>query len=149
MAAEFTLPAAVLSPMREAMRRRHNVTGRSRSTYGKFVPLPEFMMASEAYRSLRPLPRVLYVEVARIYNGSNNGFLALSTRDAADRCGVTKNTVTPAFRELIAKGFLELACPGGFSRKVRHAAEYRLTLERCDRTGALPTKAFMKWRSSM
>lgn len=127
------------------MRRRHNAKGRSIGTYGKFVALPEFMMASEAYRSLCPLARVLYTEVARVYNGSNNGFLALSARDAAERCGVTKNTVTKPFRELIDKGFLELACAGAFSRKARHAAEYRLTLERCDRTGALPTKAFMKW----
>jgi hypothetical protein len=39
-----------------------------------------------------------------------------------------------------------LAVPGGFSRKLRHAAEWRITYLKCDRTGARPTNAFKTWR---
>jgi hypothetical protein len=35
---------------------------------------------------------------------------------------------------------------GSFARKKRYATEYRLTEHRDDLTGALPTRAFMKWQ---
>lgn len=124
---------------------RHNKKGRS-TTSGKFVLLEEFLLASPAYRALRPIPRALLTELYRIYNGHNNGYLALSARVAGDRCNVDKDTAARAFQELVEKGFIERACLGAFSRKCRHATEYRLTAKACDRTGALPSKTFMKWR---
>lgn len=105
-----------------------------------------FMLESPAYRSLTPAARAVYVEVAKLYNGRNNGALALSVRDAAERCRINKDTARKAFALLQEVGFLECATPGGFTRKVRHAAEWRLTGERCDKTGALATMAFMRWR---
>jgi hypothetical protein len=107
--------------------------------------LREFLQASPAWRSLTPQARVVYVELARIYNGANNGRLALSARVAAERCNIAKNTATRAFRELTAKGLIDCATPGGFSYKLRHAAEWRLTEHRCDRTGEVPSKRFLRW----
>jgi hypothetical protein len=105
-----------------------------------------YMLDSAAWQWLTPPARAVYVELARRYNGRNNGTLALSVRDAADRCRINKNTASKALLALQAAGFVELVTPGGFSRKVRHAAEWRLTIERCDKTNAAPSKAFMRWR---
>lgn len=124
---------------------KHNRKGRS-TTVARFVMLPHWMMKSPAWRSLKPVDRVLYLEVAMLYNGSNNGRLALSTRDAAERCNAHRDTIGLAFRRLEAAGFIECATPGGFSRKTRHATEWRLTIEVCNLTGALASKAFMYWR---
>lgn len=108
--------------------------------------LDSFMMESPAWRSLTPAQRAVYVEVRRRFNGVNNGWIALSVRDAADRCNINKDTAGRALTTLQDRGFIECVTPGGFTRKVRHATEWRLLDERCDKTGALPSKAFMRWR---
>lgn len=127
------------------MANRQNQKGRSK-TAGHFVRLDSFMMESAAWRSLTPAERAVYIEVRRRFNGANNGWIALSVRDAADRCNINKDTGRKALATLQARGFIECVTPGGFSRKVRHATEWRLLDERCDKTGALPSKAFMRWR---
>lgn len=123
----------------------HTRKGRSK-TGDRFVCLRHFLMDSPAWLSLTPGARVVYLELLRRYNGSNNGYLGLSARDAAHLCRLNKDTVTRVISELREKGFIELVTPGGFSYKARHSAEYRLTAEICNRTGAPPSKAFMKWR---
>lgn len=125
------------------MPRRHNHKGRS--TTERFVSLPYWMLQSPAWRSLSPVARSVFVELAAIYNGSNNGRLALSARDAAERVCCSKNTAARAFAELIQKGFVDLCSRGHFDRKTPHAAEYRLTLHPCDRSGERSSKRFMSW----
>lgn len=124
---------------------RANKTGRSKGV-GRFVQLPLFMLESVAWRDLSSQEQAAYLAVAMVYNGANNGCLAVSVRQVAERARVNKDTATKCVARLQALGFIECASPGGFSRKVRHAAEWRLTLYKCDRTNALPSKAFMKWR---
>lgn len=124
---------------------RHTPKGRSKGS-GPFVQLHWFMLDSEAWRHLTPAARSVYLEVARAYRGSNNGFLGLSARTAAERCRINKDTACRALQELQDLGFIVCAMRGGFSRKVRHASEWRLTTEKCDRTGETATKAFMRWR---
>jgi hypothetical protein len=104
------------------------------------------MLQSPAWRSLSPVARSVFIELAAIYNGGNNGRLALSARDAAQRVCCSKNTTARAFAELIQKGFIDLCSRGHFDRKTPHAAEYRMTLHGCDRTGERSTKRFMNWR---
>ncbi len=104
------------------------------------------MLATPAWRSLTPAARAVYVVLAARFNGCNNGSLALSARDAARLCNINKDTATRAFHELVEHGFIECVTPGGFSRKVRHATEWRLTHYRCDLTHALPSKAYTHWR---
>lgn len=130
------------------MPNRQDQRGRSKGS-GRFVQLHHFMMASPAWRDLKASARAVYIEIAMRYNASNNGRLALSARDAARACNINKDTACQAFRELIAHGFIECATPGGFSRKVPHATEWRLSHYRCDVTGALPSKAFLKWKAPM
>jgi hypothetical protein len=105
------------------------------------------MLRSVAWRSLSPVSRCIFLELAAIYNGGNNGFIALSTRDAAKHVRCSKDTAARAFVELTDKGFIVCCSRGHFDRKSPHASEYRLTLYSCDRTGEKASKAFMRWQS--
>jgi hypothetical protein len=126
------------------MPRRHNHKGRS--TTERFVSLPHYMLRSPSWCSLSPVARSIFLELAAIYNGGNNGYLALSTRDAAERVRCSKDTAARALAELIARGFIECCSRGHFDRKSPHASEYRMTLHSCDRTGERASKAFMRWQ---
>ena len=123
----------------------HNRKGRSTSG-PSFSQLYHYLQDSEAWLHLTPAERSVYLEIARLYNGINNGRLALSVRDAADRCRINKDTASRAFHSLVEHGFIECASQGGFSFKQRHAAEWRLTAEMCNRTQMRPSKAFMRWQ---
>jgi len=103
------------------------------------------MLRSPAWRSLSPVATTVYLELAILYNGSNNGRLALSARVAAQRARCSKNTAARAFDELVEKGFVDRCSPGHFDRKSPHAAEYRLTLHRCDRSDERASNRFMRW----
>ena len=126
------------------MPRRHNHKGRS--TTERFVSLPHHMLRSPAWRSLSPVARCIFLELAAIYNGGNNGFIALSTRDAAKHVRCSKDTAARALVELTEKGFIVCCSRGHFDRKSPHASEYRLTLHSCNRTGEKASKAFMRWQ---
>jgi hypothetical protein len=108
--------------------------------------LPHFLLNSAAYLSLSTAARAVHVEIVRLYNGSNNGRLALSVRTAAIRCRVARNTAARALAELQDRGFIECVTAGGFSLKTRHATEWRLTHLKCDASGKLSDAIFMQWR---
>ena len=123
--------------------KRHNSKGRS--TTDPFVRLPHWMLKCPAWRSLSPVARCVLIELLVIYNGRNNGYLAFSARDAAERVGCSKGTANRGLAELREKGFIDVSIVGAFYRKTRHATEYRLSLFECDRTGSMATKEFMRW----
>ncbi|MBM6580987.1 hypothetical protein ILT44_12405 [Microvirga sp. BT689] len=91
------------------------------------------------------MARCIFLELAAIYNGGNNGFIALSTRDAAKHVRCSKDTAARAFAELTEKGFIVCCSRGHFDRKSPHASEYRLTLHSCNRSGEKASRAFMRW----
>lgn len=75
---------------------------------GRHVQLPEWLQASEAWATLPPGPRALYIELKRRFNGANNGKIILSHRDAAAALNVHRNTVGPWFKELEERGFIAM-----------------------------------------
>jgi hypothetical protein len=85
------------------------------------------------------------IEIARAYDGYNNGRIGLSIRLASERCRIARGTAMRAFAELQERGFIECMTKGGFSRKSPHASEWRLTFWACDINGELATKDFMRW----
>lgn len=113
-----------------------------------FVQIRHYLMDSEAWKALTPAERSVYLAMRRLYHGVNNGQIGLGARRAADLAGISKNTACKCFAGLIEKGFVECVTPGGFNTNDRRQTEWRLTDERCDVTGALPSKAFMKWRQT-
>ena len=131
------------------MAMKHNQTGRSRRKLSSFVALERYMLDSPAWRSLLPAVRCTYIEVAKLYDGGNNGRIALSARTVSERLLISRATAARALSELVDKGFLEAVRAGGFNVKSgqRRSTEWRMTSYRCDVTGALPTKAFMRWQA--
>lgn len=103
------------------------------------------MLRTEAWRSLTCQARAVYVAIAQHYDGTNNGRIFLSVRDAVRECRISKNTAPRVFAELIAKGFIVAKTRGAFSRKTRHATEWLLTEHRDDVDSTAPSKAFMRW----
>ena len=75
---------------------------------GRFVQLPEWLLATEAWRNLSLGARGLYVEIKRRYKGGNNGDLRLSHREAAQALNVHRNTVGQWFTELEDLGFIQM-----------------------------------------
>ncbi len=112
----------------------------------RHVQLHHWMLGTAAYASLPPATRVVLIEVYRLYNGYNNGRLALGVRDAAKRCNISKNTAHRAFKELVAKGFLAVQQRSSFNMKARKAVEYALSEYRNDVTQQVPSKDFVRWK---
>lgn len=84
------------------------------------------------------------MEFNRIYNGANNGEIAMSVRRLAALLDVANNTANKAIWELEEKGFVRLVQPASFTWKKRLASTYVLTQHPF--RDAPATKDFMHWR---
>jgi len=129
--------------------RRAYHKGRRSSGSDRYVRLPEYLLASPAWRSLDCVARALYVEIARRYRGpnSNNGKLPFPVRESAVALNVGPATAKRAFDHLLDRGFLRVGAASGFNMKGRVAREWLLTEFADDTSGATvePTKVFMRW----
>ncbi|MHC4053399.1 hypothetical protein [Bradyrhizobium sp. 25ACV] len=123
------------------MRRRR----RNKRLDAPHVRLYRWLLDSPAYLSLTCPARAVLIEIARAYDGFNNGRIGLSVRRASERCNIARGTASRAFVELQDRGFIECMTKGGFNRKLPHASEWKLTFWGCDVTGELATKEFMSW----
>lgn len=111
----------------------------------QFVQLPEWLQASQAWATLKPGPRALYIELKRRFKGGNNGHIFLSHRDAAKALNVGRDTVARYFAELKERGFIvetrgHCLEPNGTGQ----SATYALSEESLN--GQPATKEFMKWK---
>ena len=88
------------------MAKNKNYKQTKRGGGGKHVAIYEDMQRTEAWKTLKPSIRALYVELKRRYNGSNNGIIILSHRDAGRALNVSHNTVGKWFKELERRGFI-------------------------------------------
>ena len=61
---------------RQSFGRGVDATGRTIKR-DRFLQLPHFLLTSEAWKSLNPIERTLFIEVAQRYNGHNNGEIGL------------------------------------------------------------------------
>lgn len=112
---------------------------------GRHVQLPEWLQASEAWATMTPGARALYIELKRRFYGSNNGQIFLSHRDAAKALNVHRNTVGKFFRELEQRGFIRLTVaphlgPSGIGQASVWALEELATQD-----GKPAGRAFMGW----
>lgn len=112
----------------------------------KYLSLESYMVKSDAWRSLMPNDRALYLELKWRFDGFNNGRIGLGVREAADALNIGKNACWASFRTLQEKGFIRVAKASGFNIKSRRSTEWRLTEIKSDINGDLPTMEFMKWR---
>ena len=71
---------------------------------------------------------------------------SLSIREAERRLNIGQRRVQRAFDALLARGWIAVHEPGGFTRKMRHATAYRLENEPGATPGAKPAKPYMRWQ---
>lgn len=121
--------------------RRVDATGHSKGE-GKHVRLYDWLLRSNAWRELSPYERCLYIELGGLFNGSNNGEIFMSEREAGKRLGCNPKTARIALKGLVQWGFIRPVVNGSFIWKARHATCWVLTEH--SYAGGLPTKDFMK-----
>jgi hypothetical protein len=71
-----------------------------------FVQLYHHMIDSDAWHRLSVAARAGYVEIARSYDGTNNGALVMSVRRLAELIPCSINTAARILRELDDEGFI-------------------------------------------
>ena len=113
----------------------------------RHVRLYHLMLRSDAWKSLDACAKALYVEISARYAGTNNGRIPYSVREAAKALKVGKTTAAAAFDHLQERGFIAPETKGAFSRKVRHATEWRLTEFASDLNNDFATRDYQQWRS--
>ena len=89
---------SVMSTRKRRGGRRHDATGRS--TNERFVWLKHWLLNSPAWKSMKPIPRALYVALRKRFNGTNNGQISISVREAATEIRCAKDSAMRALWEL-------------------------------------------------
>lgn len=80
--------------------------------FARHVQLMEAFQKTEPWATLKPGPRALYIELKRRYNGTNNGRIYMSHREAAELINVHRNTVPAYFEELERRGLIRATGAG-------------------------------------
>jgi hypothetical protein len=128
-----------------------NAKGRSR---GAFVMVQHSLLNSPAWLDLSGVGVKLLLHLMKLSEGNNGwghgkgepGDLYLGERAAAQAIGVSRNTVSRAFAELIDHGFLRIVKAGHFQVKVRLATAWRLTFQPYPRSHQGPTNEWRDWQ---
>lgn len=110
----------------------------------KFVMLRHDIMDSLAYRSLDAVARCVLHEIARRYNGNNNGQIPLSCREAAELVNISKDTASRAFKKLITAGFIKEHEDNYLNVINRKSRRWAITYEQCDES--LATNEWRKFK---
>jgi hypothetical protein len=119
----------------------------SRGRTERYVSLRYWLLESPAWRRLPCAARALYIELAKRYNGRNNGRISYSVREGAEALKVTKDTAGRMLKVLQERGFIVRTKQGAFSLKVsREASEWRLTEYPDDVIPQHASKDFMRWQ---
>ena len=127
---------------------------RTKSSGPKFAAIYHWEMDTPAYLCMSAWGRSLLLEYRRKYNGSNNGEIAMSVRQAARLLNCCLDTAAKAQGELVEKGWTREGRKGSFhwkaaagGRKFRAATTWRITNQpKGLGTDIKATKEYMKWR---
>ncbi|NKM57179.1 hypothetical protein GFL21_22065 [Rhizobium anhuiense] len=83
----------------------------------RFFQMHQWLLNSAAWKSTNVYERALYMELKQRYNGSNNGEIPLSRREAEAAMNCSDKPVIAAFKGLQEKGFIKVATRGSFHWK--------------------------------
>jgi hypothetical protein len=115
-----------------------------RQSQPRHIRLYYELLNSAAYLALTCPARCLLVELLKLFNGKNNGKIAMGMREAAAQIHCGKDTAHCRFDELCAKGFIKLAKAGWFSSKGSHASKWTITC--ADHDGEPATHDYLTWQ---
>jgi DNA-binding transcriptional MocR family regulator len=94
-----------------------------------------WVMDTAAWKDISANARSIYLEILKRYNGSNNGRIGYSVRQAAIELKISRTTASRAIKELVSHGFIVAEQKGSFNYKMdangkrkRLASEWRLTV---------------------
>lgn len=111
------------------------------------------MMKSPAWLDLSGNAVKLLLHLMMLSEGNNgwghkdqSGELYLSEREAALAIGVSRNTASRTFGELVEHGFLRAVRIGHFKVKLKIATVWRLTFQPYPRSHQAPTNEWRTWR---
>ncbi len=83
----------------------------------RFFQMHVWLLNSEAWKATNVYERCVYMALKQRYNGSNNGDIALSRREAEAELNCSDKPVIAAFKGLQEKGFIRVATKGSFHWK--------------------------------
>lgn len=109
-----------------------------------FLQLYDCLTGSPAWRFLSGSAKGLFIDIARLYNGTNNGYITYANRTAQKHFKMSPCTVQKALNELTEKGFIEPVKKGVYKG---NATEWRITCFKDDRTGAPPTNEWQQYQN--
>jgi Fic family protein len=109
----------------------------------RFIRLNHSLLNTPAWNALTPQERSVLIETMRQFNGSNNGRIGLSSRQAAKECNINKDTANRAFKRLVELGFLKRTSEGSFHYKIRHSPTWEVTEFVVGNKA--PTKEYRNW----
>lgn len=98
-------------------------------------------MNSPSFKDLKPMEVRILIELKKRFNGSNNGEISLSCREAAEICKCSKDTSTKAIHGLVRHGFIKYRKKGVFTNRM--ASTFVLTFEKVN--GRQETNDWKVW----
>lgn len=120
--------------------------GKSKTGRERYVMLRHWLLDSPAWQSLTGNARALYMEMARRYNGTNNGLILYSVREARG-LHISPATASRLLRILQDRGFIVCTKKGAFSLKTtKDASTWLLTEYDSNYPVAHARKDFMRWQ---
>jgi len=111
----------------------------------RFIRLFHDMMHTVAWSRLTPNAKAVLLHIWQRHNGTNNGEISYSVREADD-LGIGKSAAAFALRLLIDLGFLRVTEESAFNMKHHKARQWALTTEKLN--GAAPTRDYARWQPS-
>ena len=132
-------------------RRGYGVDATGRSRGGPFIKLDHGLMNSEAWQALSPDATKVLFDLWRRHNGTNNGEIAYSRREAheclrrAHGCNVSTRRPNAALKEIQDKGFAVVTKAASFNTKTKLSRTWRLSADQAGND--LPTRDFRGWHS--
>src|SRR3954465_8509527 len=95
----------------------------------RFIALRFWMLESPAWKALSPNGTKVLLDLWKRHNGSNNGEVVYSAREAGDALSASKSTGARALNELVRLGFVRITRESAFRLKTAEAREYAITAE--------------------
>lgn len=109
-------------------RSRLRLKGRRES--GSFLALPHTLLDSPQWASLSVFTRILILDIAAQYRGTNNGDLSAAWSIMQKRGWKSRDTLGRALKEALDRGFIELTRQGGRNRPNLYALTW-LRIDEC------------------